>query len=140
MRGWICSERSRRSVSSGFERASGQVAVSRSVTFGGYPSVTVTRESAAASYWGNPQQMQRRTVCAIAVAQRCERVAVAIGPGMTLVVLDGEAREVARLDCGPTADEVRALALSDDGRTMVAATAAGQWIVVELDGDERSEP
>jgi hypothetical protein len=76
----------------------------------------------------------RTRVAALASAREAERVAVAIAPSMLFIVLDGQGRELGRAQRKQrTADTVNAMALSDDGRVLVAGTASGQRVVIELE-------
>jgi hypothetical protein len=76
----------------------------------------------------------RTRVAALASAREAERVAVAIAPSMLFIVLDGQGRELGRAQRKQrTADKVNAMALSDDGRVLVAGTASGQRVVIELE-------
>ncbi|MFO0560659.1 MAG: hypothetical protein U0269_21770 [Polyangiales bacterium] len=76
----------------------------------------------------------RKRVVALASAREVERVAAAIAPSMLFIVLDGEGKEIGRVSRKQsTADTVNAMALSDDGRVLVAGTASGQRVVIELE-------
>lgn len=61
-------------------------------------------------------------------------LASALAPSMLFIVLDGEGKEVARVRRKQsTGDTVDAMALSDDGPVLVAGTASGQRVVIELE-------
>lgn len=112
--------------------AMGKLRVEERARPGSVPALEVRSERGSVR-WAD-STLLRRAVVALACADDVERVAVALTPSMLFIVLDGEGRELARVSRKQsTADRVTALALSDDGRTLVAGTQSGQRIVVELD-------
>jgi hypothetical protein len=85
-----------------------------------------------ASQWSD-ESLVKCSILAMASARDVERVAVAISGGMVFVVVDGAGRELARIErTTRTADDVRALCISADGRVVVASTASGQLVTIEL--------
>ncbi|MBL8682413.1 MAG: hypothetical protein JNK05_24820 [Myxococcales bacterium] len=85
-----------------------------------------------ASQWSD-ESLVKYSILAMASARDVERVAVALSGAMVFVVVDGAGRELARIErTTRTADEVRALCISADGRVVVASTASGQLVTIEL--------